>query len=144
MENFLERDSIECYGAEVKSKKNQPSVPQNHPKIGKCIKYECTRDGQAEIKKELSPKEHKINPLAKLNLGDLIKCKSFYALVEGFKPKRIEKIKFSGQHNGNSFSTNSEYTYAEVTLAFPNAGVLASFPKDFVRPLDALTKKKIG
>lgn len=143
-EHYGKGESIECNGAYVVSKKIEPSCPLNHPTLGKCIKYVCTRDGRAQITEELNPKESKIpKSISKLNLGDLIDCHSFYVLVEGFKPKKINFAgKFSGAHNANNFNTSSEYTYAEISKPYPAGEKLQiTFPDGFISPLEQLKKR---
>jgi len=141
-------ESIECKSAEVVALKIEScSKALNHHKIGACIKYLCTRNGSATIKKELSPKVSLLdNPHAKLNEGDNINSVAFYVLVKGLKIESIEfNGKFSGRHNCNAFTSNSKYTFAEITEAFPGKEViLIELPNDYISPIKQLSKTKIG
>lgn len=142
-EYYSKNDSLECHGANTISKKIVESCPLNHHIIGRCIKYVCTRDGICEITKESNPKISKLeNTLAKLNLGGTLKSNAFYVLVEGFRIKKISKINFSGQHNANTFLTNSEYTFAQITIPFPKIIDLL-LPENYIRPIDNLSKKQV-
>ncbi|MDZ4757321.1 MAG: hypothetical protein SGJ10_04160 [Bacteroidota bacterium] len=118
MDCYLMGDSIECEHSEVVAKKIIPSSPQRRDDIGVCIKYLCTRDGSAEVVKELDPKVHKIKESSNLNLGDCIKSEAFFVLVEGLRP--LSKTKLGGQSNRHSSNSVSprKYTYAEISYPF--------------------------
>ncbi|MEO6302141.1 MAG: hypothetical protein ABIP51_03105 [Bacteroidia bacterium] len=130
--------------ANIAAKKITPSSPQNHPIIGLCIKYLCSRDGFAEITKELNPKKAQINEHSKINIGDRVAANSFYVLVKGFKKKEIGfGGRFSGSHNCNCFTTHTEYTYAEIQVPYScGLKIIAELPKNFISPIKQLTKKK--
>jgi len=115
---FKQGNKIECLASEIIAKKIVPSVPQRHPKIGLTLKYSCKRDGSAEIKKELVPKEHKINEKSNLNLGDKLIANSFYVLVEGVKKITPEKLGgHTGRHSSQKFDTK-KFTFAEISKPF--------------------------
>lgn len=141
-------ETIECKSAEVVALKIVScSKGLKHHIIGPCIKYLCSRNGYAEIKKELEPKESLFNNQnAKLNIGDTINSIAFYVLVKGLKIEPIEfHGKFSGRHNCNTFTSNSKYTYAEITEVFPGKEViLIELPKDYISPIKQLSKTKEG
>jgi hypothetical protein len=139
---------VESNGSTIVSKKIVPGIVLNHPTIGYCIKYLCTRDGYAEITKELNPKEAKLCTHSKLNNGDKIQANAFYVLVKSLRRKSIDfGGKMSGAHNCNSFSTNTEFTYAEISIPFScgeNITIkLEAIGKEiYVSPISELTKKK--
>jgi hypothetical protein len=115
---FFKGEKIECLSANVYSKKITPSVPQNHPKIGLSLKYNCERDGSAEIIKELSPKKAKINEASHLNLNDKLSANSLYCLVKGIKP--ITKTKIGGHTGRHStqFMKTDDFTFSEISKPF--------------------------
>ena len=139
-------ESIECKSAEVVALKIEPcSEALNHHIIGRCIKYLCSRNGHATIKKELSPKESLLkNPNAKLGIGDNINSVSFYVLVKGLRVEAIQfNGKFSGRHNCNTFTSNSDFTFAQITEPFPGKdAIVVNIPKNFINPIGQLSKKK--
>jgi len=141
-------ESIECKSAEVVALKIEScSKALNHHIIGRCIKYLCSRNGHAIIKKELNPKESLLkNPNAKLNKGDRINSVTFYVLVKGLKVEAIEfNGVFSGSHNCRAFTSNSDFTFAQITEPFPGKNaIVIELPKDYVIPISELSKKKIG
>lgn len=140
-------ESIECKSADVIALKIEPCIRAlNHPIIGKCIKYLCSRNGNATIKKELDPKKSLLkNPNAKLNIGDTINSVSFYVLVKGLKVEAVEfNGVFSGRHNCNAFTSNSDFTFAQITEPFPGKeAIIVELPPDYVLPISTLSKKKI-
>jgi hypothetical protein len=141
MNIFGQGESIECESANVIAKKIEVSPPLNYATFGKCLKYICTRDGEASIIKELFPKSTKLSfPVTNLNLGDTIKANRFYVLVQGFKAKKLEKVRFSGAHNARQFNSDS-YTFAEISKPYP-VGQYISFnpPKGFISPISQLSK----
>lgn len=117
-EYFSKGEKIECLSANVFSKKITPSVPQNHPKIGIALKYNCERDGSSEIIKELSPKKYKISEESHLDLNDKLKANSLYCLVKGIRPLPKTKIGgHSGRHSSQNIKTN-DFTFSEITKPF--------------------------
>lgn len=143
MDIFGQGESIECEAAYIIAKKIEVSPPLNHIVFGKCLKYICSRDGEATIKKELNPKVSKLtHPVTNLNIGDTIKANRFYVLLQGFKAKRLTKTAFSGAHNAREFYSN-EYTFAEISKPYP-AGNNSNFitPAGYVSPIQQLTKSQ--
>jgi len=141
MKYFGEHQSIECGGANVIAKKIVSSSPLNHEVFGKCLKYICTRDGEAEIVKELNPKKTQLtHPVSALNHGDKIVANSFYVLEKGLKARRLVKVKFSGAHNANKIITEN-YTFAEITKPYPISTKIENrIPLDFISPFKQLAK----
>lgn len=146
-ELFGLHESIECKNANVVALKIEPSMRAlNHPIIGRCIKYLCSRNGHAIIRKELDPKQSWLNnPNAKLDEDDKIQAVRFFVLVKGLKVHAIEfNGVFSGRHNCNTFTTNSDFTVAQISEPFPGKDVIKiHFPDDYVLPTLQLTKKRI-
>jgi hypothetical protein len=139
MELYRVGECIECLAAHVTAKWVDSSIIMKHPIIGRVIKYNCQRDGFAEITKELNPKEPILISFSKLNKGDSINANTFYVLVKGTVPLRLKKVHFSGAHNAQEMYP-SDYTYAQVIVAFPGKGAL-KLPADYISPFKQLTKK---
>lgn len=118
MELFIKPASIECDSAYVQAKLIL-SVKGifSDGKIGTHCRCDCSRDGEAEIKKELNPKAAKKNIHSNLNLGDKIIGEKFTLCISGFRIPKKNKTNYSGRHNTNYFTTQC-YTYAELTKPF--------------------------
>ena len=114
-------DKIECEAAEIYSRKITPSVFQNHPIIGRHIKYVCDRNASVEIKRELNPKVAIINKFfSHLDLNDQLYSESLYCLIKGIKPLPIsKKSNFSGRHSVQLMNSNV-YTFSEISRPFAN------------------------
>ena len=146
-ELFGLNESIECKKAEIVALKIEAcGRALNHHTIGRCIKYLCSRNGFAKIKSALDPKRSLLNnPSAKLDLGDSINSVAFYVLVKGLRVESVEfNGRFSGRHNCNTFTSNSDFTFAQITEPFPGKdAIIVPIGQNFVNPILQLTKKKL-
>ena len=114
-------ENIECEKAEVIAKKIVPSMLLKDNTLGRYIKYSCTRNGTAEIKKIFSkePEEY-VNPNSNRNIGDKIQSESFFVKVKGIRLFKKEKISgHTHTHSSQKFQTKN-HTYAEITKPFPH------------------------
>lgn len=111
-------DKIECQKSEVIAKYILASHTQNHPVIGLSVKYKCDRDGSAIITKELNPKEPILHKESNLNLGDKLRAKKFYIIVENIRRIKHKRISgHTGRHGSQKMNTK-DYTFAEITKPF--------------------------
>jgi hypothetical protein len=140
-------ESIECKSADVVALKIEGCIRAlNHPLIGRCIKYLCSRNGHATIKKELNPKTSLLNnPNAKMDVGDYIHSTAFYVLVKGLKIEAVEfNGVYSGRHNCNAFTSKSDFTFAQISEPFPGKeAIVVELAENYMTPISALSKKRI-
>lgn len=121
MANFhFDGESIECDGSEINTRKNVASSILNHPIIGRCIRYLCSRNADSKIIKELNPKVAKIDIRSHLDLNDQIKGERIEVLVQGTK-----RLKFSvkgGHTSTHKVQTVQSkcYTYSKISKPFNN------------------------
>lgn len=106
--------SIECLSAEIISRKIVPSSYISIDNVGKCFTYKCSRNSEAVIKKELSPKEALHNEYSLLSIDDKLECCDLFVAVNKNKPYSYTKINHSGRHKAQTFTTK-EYTFAKIS-----------------------------
>jgi len=123
MKAVKQGDAIECNGAEVISRDIKLSSFVNMPNIGKCRKYNCKRNSEASVTKEIADKKKKNYLNAYVNLGDNISGENITVYVNSIKPQKIEVINHTGRHKAQKTETNC-FTYAEISLQFHNIKVL--------------------
>ncbi|MEP7169126.1 MAG: hypothetical protein ABI855_07110 [Bacteroidota bacterium] len=111
--------SIECESAEIISRKILLSSFQEIPNVGRCKKYNCTRNSEATITKELNPKAPLYSETSHLNLGDMLEAENIVVFVNQANNLKVIKIDNTHRHNAQQANTNS-FTYAEITMQFPN------------------------
>ncbi|MGE0932487.1 hypothetical protein [Peijinzhouia sedimentorum] len=116
--------SIECESAEIISRKIIPSSFIELNNIGKCFSYKCSLNSEATIRKEISPKEPKVNENSLLNLDSKLECNKLFVAVKRNKPyRRLSVINFTGKHKAQSLITD-EFTFAKITLQLSNIPIL--------------------
>ena len=111
--------TIECISAEIISRKILPSSFIEIAPIGRCFTYKCTRNSQAKIRKELTPKKAIYNINSRLDIGDKLECENLFVAVNKNKPYTPDVINKSGRHKAQIFKTR-EYTMAKVTRQILN------------------------
>jgi len=111
--------SIECDSAEIVSRKILLSSFQEVLNVGRCKKYNCSRNSEARITAELNPKEPLYSETSHLDLNDKLEAENIIVFVNQSNQLKIEKIDNSHRHNAQQANT-SGYTYAEITMQFPN------------------------
>lgn len=129
--------SIESDSANIVSRKILLSSFQNIPNVGNCKKYNCSRNSEATIVKELNPKLPLYKTTSHLDLNDMIEAENIVVFVNQTNQLKIGKIAKSGRHNAQEANTNG-FTYAEITMQFPNFALLKD-PKQIKPP-----PKKLG
>jgi len=130
--------SGECIdGAKVKilAKKLIASSYTVSPTGFKGIKYHCSRDGSATIVKALDASSiatvQEKNCNVHLNVGDFIKCNSFFFIAQTTRRLNCFKISMmSGRH--------------ECHEGTPNVRVYAQIERPFESIVKALEKRKIS
>ena len=131
---YLEGDSIECKAARINAKKIQIKGVFLLPQLGQqtriqVVIYKCYRDGDAEITKELNPKEAIIKKTSNLNLGDILSANQFMCFHEGKRGLTLDVVQYSGTHKTNQICTTS-FTHAEIVKKFIHIGAgLAGLPQ---------------
>jgi hypothetical protein len=121
---FVHNNStIECDSAEVISRKIIPSSFIEIQNIGKCFSYKCSLNSEATIKKELNPKECKVNINSCLDLNAKLESDKLFVAVAKKKPYKFSLINLSGRHKAQYFMTD-EFTYAAITFQLKNIPLL--------------------
>lgn len=119
-EYFQVPESIECVKAEIFARKFANGTLIKDEKLGRCIKYTCSRNGKATILKELEPKKALKKGSSHLNLGDSIHAERFNVLIKGIRRLKFNKIGgHTGRHKTQQAKTSS-YTFAEISKSFVN------------------------
>lgn len=121
MSEYIEiGESIECEKALINARKFTNGALVYDDDIGRCIRYVCSRNGNAITQKELNPKVALKKETSHLDLGDSIRAERFYILVKGIRRLRINKVGgFTGRHSTGRMVTSS-YTFAEISKPFQN------------------------
>jgi hypothetical protein len=117
MEYFLEGNTIECNKCKVISKKISPSSVQTDPNIGDHMKYNCTRNSEAEIVEELDPKKAIYKKDSKLDLGDKIKAENITILTKQLRPIKLNIVNFSHRHKSQEAILQA-YTVGQIKYPF--------------------------
>jgi len=125
MKEVHENSSIECISATIISRKIVPSAFIEILNIGRCFTYKCSRNSEAVIVKELSPKKPKFNELSNLNKADKLECDNLFVAVNKNKPYSPDLINHSGRHKAQTFTTK-EYTMARITRQIFNIPALST------------------
>jgi len=123
MEAVKKGNSIECLSAEIISRDIKLSAFINLPNFGKCRKYNCKKNSEASIRKELNDKTKKAHISSYVDLGDKIMGENLALYVKTVKSLKIEVVNYTGRHKAQQTSTDC-HTFAEVTLQFHNIRVL--------------------
>lgn len=124
MEEFYrEGECIDGEKVHIKSKKIVRQSPTVSPTGFTGIKYKCSRVGSAEIIKALSEKDSKLammrNEDIHLNVGDRLRCDSFYFIAKSMKDVTglFNVTMMSGRHECNE-GTPKVRVYAEIQTPF--------------------------
>lgn len=115
--------SIECNGAEIISRKINFGALINLPDIGLCRKYNCARNSESTIEKELSPKNPVYKETSHLDLGDKLKADSIVLYIKRATQIKVHKIDNTHRHNAQQ-ANSDVYTFAEISEMFPNIKIL--------------------
>ena len=119
MEYVILGASIECAAADIISRKIQRTSIQNIPQVGVCKKYKCSRNSEAHITKELTPKVAIVNLKSKLSLNDSVSGETITVFINNIKDKGLDKAPYSARHKAQ-FGSTKDFTHAFVTVQFPN------------------------
>lgn len=119
MEYVINGASIECAAASIVSRKIERTGVQNNPKLGLCKKYKCSRNSEAKISKELSPKKALLNPSSLLDLHDKISGETISILTSFKKDLCAIKAPNTGRHKAQ-FTDVDGFTQAIIVVQFPN------------------------
>lgn len=111
--------AIECNSAEIISRKITYSSALKIGNIGICFTYKCSRNSEAKIIKELSPKISKYCYESKLDLNDILESDSLHVIVNKTKPYSVDLINHSGRHKAQTFTTK-EFTFAKISKQLNN------------------------
>ncbi|QOW09920.1 hypothetical protein Q73A0000_05865 [Kaistella flava (ex Peng et al. 2021)] len=111
--------TIECLSAKVISRKIMPGSFIDLPNIGKCFSYKCSRNSEAKILKELTPRAAIVNEFSGLELDTILECENLYVAVTATKPYKLDVINHSGRHKARTFESK-EFTFAKVILQHHN------------------------
>lgn len=106
--------AIECNSAEVISRDIKRSSFLKIKDIGLCFTYKCSRNSEAKILKELSPKTSIYCEESYLDLDDMIESENIFVIINKNKPYVPEKLNHSGRHKAQIF-TLKEFTFARIT-----------------------------
>lgn len=115
--------TIECDSAEVISRKILPSSFIEIKNIGRCFSYKCSRNSEATIKKEISPKIPRINYNSFLDIDSKLESENLFVAVQKNKPYKLDVTNHSGRHKAQTFVTD-EFTYAVITVQISNIPLL--------------------
>jgi hypothetical protein len=115
--------SIECDGAEIVSRKINFGTIVYLQDIGNCRKYECERNSESIIKKELTPKYPLYKKTSHLDLGDKIRADTITVYIKKISTLKIDPINKSGRHKAQ-LTYSKEYTFSEIIEVFPNQKIL--------------------
>ncbi len=116
-EYYLNSESIECESSDIYGRKILFKGIVKLNNIGQCTKYNCDRNSEAIILKELTPRIARYNNNSKLNLNDNLKATGISVYSEGIKIYKITIKNYSHTHKINNIITNN-YTYATITKPF--------------------------
>lgn len=119
MKKVHNNSTIECSAAIIISRKISHSSFIEMPSIGRCFTYKCTRNSEATILKELTPKEPLYNENSHLNIDTKLECENMFVAVSQKKPYKFHKINHSGRHKAQTLNTN-KYTYAKISQQLHN------------------------
>jgi len=122
----LPGESIECEKCELTARKVVPSSPQIDDRLGRVIKYECSRNSSSENLKELTPKEYKYKITSNLELNTKLMADSIYLLTNQLKRLKLDVVNESGRHKASKGIING-FTYAEIK--YPLENILNSIQK---------------
>ncbi len=88
--------------------------------VGKCFLYKCSRNSEAVIKKELSPKEAIYNQNSALDLDDILEAENISVAMKSKRAPKIFKVgAHSHRHNAQTCMSDN-YTFAMITKQVPN------------------------
>lgn len=120
MAEFYEvNDCIESEKCEVIARKVVPNALFVDPVLGRCMKYDFSRNATAKILQSVDPKVTKKHALANLNVDDLLKAESIYALVSSFKKLKADVINESGRHKAN-YIIVPYFSFAQIKYPLMN------------------------
>lgn len=113
-------DSIEGNDIQLVSRKFIFAGLYHISGIGRCIKYQCSRDSYAKITKCLLSTEKQIEKFSHIKIGDEVCSKDIIAYHKGIKPiKESKQSGFSGTHSTGVINTKSR-SIAKITHPFEN------------------------
>ncbi|GAA4137928.1 hypothetical protein GCM10022216_14500 [Sphingobacterium kyonggiense] len=116
---------IECFSAEIISRKIVPGTFLNLKNIGKVFTYKCSRNSEATIKKELLPKKPLYNNNSFLDLETKLECDRLFVIVRAKKPYDKDLKNHTHRHKAQSFLTD-DFTFAQITYQLKNIPLLAT------------------
>lgn len=123
MEYVFDGAQIEAAGTNILSRKIVASAAVDIPNVGKCMKYNCSRNSSACITKELEPKQPRFRTTSILNNQDSIKAKNMVVHILSKRPLKISKVPLTSRHNSQATNTRC-YTHAQISMPFHNLGEL--------------------
>lgn len=120
MEYVKENDAIECLSAIILCQEFHPNrTLQRLDNIGVCVVVKCKRGAQAEIKKELNPREPIVNKNSNVVLGDSLNGESIVLyLNQKRKPDYLLGAN-SHRHKGHHY-VSKVFTYAYIDRKWHN------------------------
>lgn len=119
MKLFQDNTSIECLSAEIISRRIVSSSYMLINNIGKCLVYKCSKNSEAVIKKELSPKEAVHNQNSSLDLDDMLEGENITVAMQARRGPKISKVgAHSHRHNAQTCKSD-KYTFAMITKQIP-------------------------
>lgn len=117
-EYYNKDESIEGNDIQLVSRKFIFSGLHDISEIGRCIKYQCSRDSYAKVTKCLLPTEKQLKESSHIEIEDKICSKDIIAYHKGIR--RIKESKqsgFSGTHSTGVINTKSR-SIAKITHPF--------------------------
>jgi hypothetical protein len=119
MEYIYQGATIECDAAEIISRKINFGALISLPDIGVCSKYTCERNSETTIQKELNPKNPLYKEQSHLDCDDKLTAENIVVYIRKNSKIKVEKIDNTHRHNAQK-ANSKHYTFAEITMIFPN------------------------
>lgn len=137
MKQVHDNSSIECFAADIISRRISPSSYMEIKNIGKCKTFKCTRNSEASITKELVPKKAIYNLNSLLDLNDKIESEDIFLAINCKRTPKIILLNHTGTHKAQAYST-TDYTFAKVSKQFPNIPQLE--PPKLIKKVEELSE----
>lgn len=119
MKSVSLNSSIEAEHATIISRKIVPGGFFNKKPLGNFISYKCSRNSEAHVDKELSPKKPKWYENSRLDLGDNLECDSLYVAINAIRPYPTGLTNHTGTHKAQIIKSK-KYTMARIEKMISN------------------------